>query len=54
MTIAACIADAGLKSRLLNLGVEPMPMSVTDFKIFVAEEIVKYAKVIQFAGIRVQ
>ena len=45
----ACVTDPNLKSRLLNLGVEPMPMSVADFKKFVADEIAKYAKVIQFA-----
>jgi tripartite-type tricarboxylate transporter receptor subunit TctC len=51
--ITACVTDPGLKSRLLNLGVEPMPMSVADFRKFVAAEIAKYAKVIQFAGIKV-
>jgi tripartite-type tricarboxylate transporter receptor subunit TctC len=51
--ITACVIDPSLKSRLLNLGVEPMPMSVADFRKFVAAEIAKYAKVIQFAGIKV-
>lgn len=51
---SACLTDPSLKGRLLNLGVEPTPMSVTDFKKFVAEEIAKYAKVIQFAGIHVE
>jgi tripartite-type tricarboxylate transporter receptor subunit TctC len=51
---SACVADPTLKSRLLNLGVEPMPMSVTDFRKFVADEIAKYAKVIQFANIKVE
>jgi hypothetical protein len=31
-----------------------MPMQVATFKKFVADEIVKYAKVIQFAGIKVE
>jgi len=53
-SITACIADPALKPRLLNLGVEPTPMSAADFKKFVAEEIAKYAKVIQFAGIKVE
>ena len=53
-SITACIADPMLKPRLLNLGVEPTPMSVADFRKFVAEEIAKYAKVIQFAGIKVE
>jgi tripartite-type tricarboxylate transporter receptor subunit TctC len=51
--ITACVTDPSLKSRFLNLGVEPTPMSVADFKKFVAAEIAKYAKVIQFAGIKV-
>jgi len=51
--ITACVTDPSLKSRLLNLGVEPTPMSVADFRKFVAAEIAKYAKVIQFAGIKV-
>jgi tripartite-type tricarboxylate transporter receptor subunit TctC len=51
--VTACVTDTTLKSRLLNLGVEPMPMSVAEFKKFVADEIAKYAKVIQFAGIKV-
>jgi len=50
----ACVTDPKLKSRLLDLGVEPMPMSVANFKNFVADEIAKYAKVIQFAGIKVE
>ena len=53
-SVTACIADPALKPRLLNLGVEPTPMSAADFKKFVAEEIAKYAKVIQFAGIKVE
>jgi tripartite-type tricarboxylate transporter receptor subunit TctC len=52
--ITACVTDPSLKSRLLNLGVEPMPMSVAEFKKFVADEIAKYAKVIKFAGIKVE
>jgi tripartite-type tricarboxylate transporter receptor subunit TctC len=53
-TITECVTDPSLKSRLLNLGVEPTPMSVAEFKKFVAAEIAKYAKVIQFAGIKVE
>lgn len=53
-SITACIADPALRPRLLNLGVEPTPMSAADFRKFVAEEIAKYAKVIQFAGIKVE
>jgi tripartite-type tricarboxylate transporter receptor subunit TctC len=38
-SITGCIADPALKPRLLNLGVEPTPMSAADFRKFVAEEI---------------
>ena len=51
--VTACVTNPNLKSRLLDLGVEPTPMSVAEFKKFVADEIAKYAKVIQFAGIKV-
>jgi tripartite-type tricarboxylate transporter receptor subunit TctC len=51
---SACVSDPTLKERLLNLGVEPTPMSVAEFRKFVAEEISKYAKVIPFAGIKVE
>jgi tripartite-type tricarboxylate transporter receptor subunit TctC len=51
---SACVTDPALRARLLSLGVEPTPMSVGDFRKFVAEEIAKYAKVIQFAGIKVE
>ena len=50
----ASVTDLNLKSRLLNLGVEPMPMLIANFKKFVADEIAKYAKVIQFASIKVE
>jgi tripartite-type tricarboxylate transporter receptor subunit TctC len=52
--ISGCVTDPGLKSRLLGLGVEPVAMSVPDFKKFVADEIAKYAKVISFAGIKAE
>ena len=50
----ASVTDPNLKARFLNLGVEPMAMSVANFKKFVADEIAKYAKVIQFAGVKVE
>jgi tripartite-type tricarboxylate transporter receptor subunit TctC len=50
----ASVTDPGLKAKLLNLGVEPGPMSVPEFKKFVAAEIAKYAKVIEFAGIKAE
>jgi hypothetical protein len=38
----------------VNLGIEPMLILVAVFKKFVADEISKYAKVIQFAGIKIE
>jgi tripartite-type tricarboxylate transporter receptor subunit TctC len=37
---------------LLNLGVEPVTMSVAEFKKYVADEIAKYAKVITATGMK--
>src|SRR5580658_7790943 len=48
----AGVTDPGLKAKLLNLGVEPMTMTVAEFKKFVTAEIAKYAKVIAFAGLK--
>ena len=42
-----------MKAKLLNLGVEPMTMPVKEFKKFVADEIAKYAKVINTTGMKV-
>jgi tripartite-type tricarboxylate transporter receptor subunit TctC len=50
----ASVTDAAMQGRLLSLGVEPMPMSVAKFKTCVADEIAKYAKVIRFAGIKLE
>lgn len=54
VAIGACVGDAIWKERLLKVGVEPMPMPVAVLKKFVSDEIAKYAKVIQFAGIKVE
>jgi tripartite-type tricarboxylate transporter receptor subunit TctC len=50
--ISASVNDPGMKAKLLNLGVEPMTMPVTEFKKFVADEIAKYAKVITATGMK--
>jgi tripartite-type tricarboxylate transporter receptor subunit TctC len=52
--ISAGVNDPGLKAKLLNLGVEPVTMPVAEFKKYVAAEIAKYAKVIEFAGIKTE
>ena len=52
--INAVIADAKVKARLLDLGVEPKPMSPAEFKKFIAADVQKWAKVIRFAGIKAE
>jgi tripartite-type tricarboxylate transporter receptor subunit TctC len=51
--ISASVNDPGMKAKLLNLGVEPVTMSVAEFKKYVADEIAKYAKVINTTGMKV-
>ncbi len=50
--VVASAGDATFKSRLTALGVEPRPMNTAEFAKFVNDEIAKWAKVIQFAGIK--
>jgi len=50
--IIAIVADAKVKARLLDLGVESKPMSPAEFKTFIAADVQKWAKVIKFAGIK--
>jgi tripartite-type tricarboxylate transporter receptor subunit TctC len=49
---SAADADPKLKVRFDDLGVEPMPMTPTEFGKFIADEIDKWARVIKFAGIK--
>jgi len=50
--INAVIAVAGTKARLVDLGVEPIPMTSAEFGKLIAAESEKWAKVAQFAGVR--
>jgi tripartite-type tricarboxylate transporter receptor subunit TctC len=52
--IIAGLADTNLKARLLALGIEPRPMTPPEFGKFIVEETAKWAKVIKFAGVKVQ
>jgi len=52
--ISAGVTDPALKAKLLGQGVETAAMPVAEFKKFVTTEIAKYAKVIEFAGIKVE
>jgi tripartite-type tricarboxylate transporter receptor subunit TctC len=51
--INAGLADAKLKEQLVGLGGTPMPMSPHEFSALIAAETDKWAKVIKFAGIKV-
>ena len=50
--INAGLADPKLKVRLADLGSAPFVGSPSDFGKFIAEETVKWAKVVKFAGIK--
>ena len=50
--INAFVADPNMKARLVDLGVEPMSTTPAEFATFIADEVEKWAKVIKFAGIK--
>jgi tripartite-type tricarboxylate transporter receptor subunit TctC len=51
--VGAVLAKPELQQRFRQLGGEPMPMSPAAFGKFVADETAKWAKVVQFAGLKV-
>jgi len=50
--INAVISDPDVKSKLLNLDVEPRAMTPAEFGKFISDETDKWAKVIKFANIK--
>ena len=52
--ITAGIADPTIRERLIKVGSEPRPMTSDEFGKFIASEIEKWRKVVQFADIKVQ
>jgi tripartite-type tricarboxylate transporter receptor subunit TctC len=50
--VGVILADPAMKSRLADLGAEPMPMSPAQFGGFLTDETEKWAKVIQDADIK--
>jgi tripartite-type tricarboxylate transporter receptor subunit TctC len=52
--LTAALADATIKKRIEDLGGIPMPMTPAVFGKLIADEMVKWGKVIQFAGIKPQ
>ena len=51
--LVVLIADPNVKARLLDLGVDSKPMTPAEFGKFIAVEVERWAKVIKFAGIKV-
>jgi tripartite-type tricarboxylate transporter receptor subunit TctC len=52
--INAGLADPALKAKLLAIGVMPTPMTTAEFGKFIAAEIDKWTKVVQFADIKAE
>lgn len=52
-TINGILGEPATKAELANLGAEPMPMTRQEFGHFVAAQIVKWARVVKFADIKV-
>ena len=50
----AALADAKFQTRIADLGGIPMPMTPADFGKLIVDEMAKWGKVIQFAGIKPQ
>jgi len=52
--LGAALADPGMIAKFANLGAEPMPMAPGEFGQFVVAEIDKWAKVVKFAGVKLE
>jgi tripartite-type tricarboxylate transporter receptor subunit TctC len=52
-TINAALGDPQNRKRLFDIGGVPMPMAPAEFAEFIAEETAKWAKVIKFAGAKI-
>jgi tripartite-type tricarboxylate transporter receptor subunit TctC len=54
VTENAILADPRLKARFADLGITPMPMTPSECRSFITAETEKWAKVIKFAGIKLE
>jgi tripartite-type tricarboxylate transporter receptor subunit TctC len=52
--IGAAVADAAIRARLIDLGFVPAAMSLAEFRKFVAADTDRWAKVVQFAGVKLE
>jgi tripartite-type tricarboxylate transporter receptor subunit TctC len=48
------VADPNVVERLIGVGVEPRPMTSTEFGKFIADETEKWGKVIRTANIKAE
>jgi len=53
-TVSAVLAEPAIKARLEDLGGVVAPMAPAEFKKFIADETVKWGKVIKFANIKAE
>jgi tripartite-type tricarboxylate transporter receptor subunit TctC len=51
--VNAALADTGMQARFAELGGAALPGSAADYHKMIAEETVKWAKVVKFAGVKV-
>ena len=52
--IGAALADPAMIAKFANLGAEPLPMTPGEFGQFLVAEIDKWAKVVRFAGVKLE
>jgi len=52
--LGAAVADPAIKARLTDLGFLPAAMTPAEFRKFVAADTGKWAKVVQFAGVKLE
>jgi tripartite-type tricarboxylate transporter receptor subunit TctC len=52
--MSTALADPRSQARLVDLGVEPMPLTSAEFTKFIADETDKWAKVIRAANIKAE
>ena len=50
--INAIVTEPGMKARLVGLGLQPVPLTPTEFGKFIADASNKWAKVIRTANIK--